>query len=464
MIFNIDLRHSESIAFKDDNGLVLTYEELAEIIQSSHGMLSERGLVFILAHNDVPTATFLLSCLEKGWVPLLLNSNIDELLLDEYILKYKPNAIFSCNVEKYSWSLECLQEKKWFEYTIFILNQENHELNTNLSLLLPTSGSTGSPKLVRHSYENLRISAESVSDFFNFTPNDIGLATLPIYYTMGLSVMNSLLAAGSQVRLSNYSITDREFWNVLKSEDISVFTGVPYSFDVLFKMRFERIKIPSLRIISQGGGKLSDAVWEKLVIYAEENNLQFIPTYGQTEGTARMSFLDSKYTNTKKGSIGKAIPNGSFEIWDELDRPIEEMVATGELIYKGGNVTLGYAEDLNDLKKGDERFGILRTGDIVRRDVDGFYYILGRSKRFLKIFGLRISLDEVEFLVKNNFQIDCYCTGSDQLLEIYVNREDLLEEIKSWLVKKINLFHNVVQVNYIDEIPRNNVGKVIFKS
>jgi len=464
MIFNIDLRQSGSIALKDDNGLVLTYEELAKIIQGSHGMLSERSLVLILAHNDVPTASFLLSCLEKGWVPLLVNSNIDELLLNEYILKYRPNAIFSGDVEKYSRLLKCLQKKKWFDSSIFILNQEKHELNRNLSLLLPTSGSTGSPKLVRHSYDNLRISAESVSEFFKFTPSDVGLATLPIYYTMGLSVVYSLLSAGAQVRLSNYSITDREFWNVLKSEEVSVLTGVPYSFDLLFKMRFERIKIPSLRIISQGGGKLSDAVWEKLVIYAEQNNLQFIPTYGQTEGTARMSFLDSKYTNTKKGSIGKAIPNGSFEIWDALDRPIEEMVATGELIYKGGNVTLGYAEDLNDLKKGDERFGILRTGDIVRRDVDGFYYIIGRSKRFLKIFGLRISLDEIELLIKNHFQIDCYCSGSDELLEIYVNREDLLEEIKFWLVKKINLFHNVVQVNYIVEIPRNNIGKVIFKS
>jgi long-chain acyl-CoA synthetase len=464
MIFNIDLRHSDSIALKDDNGFVLTYGELARVIQGSQGILSERSLVLILARNNASTISFILSCLEKGWVPLVVNSNTDELLVNEYISKYKPNAIFSINVEKYSLNLDCFQKKKWFDSSILILNQVNHELNSDLSLLLPTSGSTGSPKLVRHSYDNLRISAESVSEFFKFTPNDVGLASLPIYYTMGLSVVTSLLAAGAQVRLSNYSITDREFWNVLKSEEISVFTGVPYSFDVLFKMRFERMKIPSLRIISQGGGKLSDVVWEKLVNYSEQNNLKFIPTYGQTEGTARMAFLDSEFTSAKKGSIGKAIPNGSFEIWDEHDRPIEEMVATGELIYKGGNVTLGYAENINDLKKGDERFGILKTGDIVRRDIDGFYYILGRSNRFLKIFGLRISLDEVELLVKNNFQIDCYCSGSDELLEIYVNREDLLEEIKAWLVKKIQLFHNVVQVNYIVEIPRNNVGKVIFKS
>ena len=228
-------------------------------------------------------------------------------------------------------------------------------------------------------------------------------------------------------------------------------------------MRFERVKIPSLRIVTQGGGKLSDILWDKLVSYAVSNNVQFIPTYGQTEGSARMSYLDSHYTLSKKGSIGKAIPNGTFEVWDSQGNPIPQTEAEGELIYKGGNVTMGYAENLSDLIKGDERQGVLHTGDIVRRDVDGFYYIVGRSKRFLKIFGLRISLDEVELLLKNNFELDCYCSGTDEMLIVYINRENVLSDVKSWLSQKLNLFHQAIEVKYIPEIPRNDTGKVIFK-
>jgi acyl-coenzyme A synthetase/AMP-(fatty) acid ligase len=464
MIFNIDKKNPQTISLIDDNGIILTYGKLAEIIRDSKFLLPERSLIFILSKNDIATATFLLSCLENRWVPLLINSEVDENLLNDYIVKYKPNVIFSNGEKRHVFSKEIVEEKNWLNHSYCTLQTEKHLLYENLSLLLPTSGSTGSPKLVRHSYENLTISSESVSRFFDFKTIDIGLASLPIHYTMGLSVMNSLLFSGAQVRLSNYSMTDKEFWSILKNENITILTGVPYSFEVLLKMRFDRMKIPSLRMISQGGGKLSDVLWDKLVNYSELNNLKFIPTYGQTEGTARMSFLGSEYTRSKKGSIGKAIPNGSFEIWDEKGSCIEDKLATGELVFKGGNVTLGYAESLFDLQKGDERLGVLRTGDIASRDSDGFYYIIGRSKRFVKLFGLRISLDEIELLVKNNFQVDCYCSGTDELLELYVEREDLLEEIKYWLSRKINLFHSVIKVHFIQELPRNSAGKVIFKS
>jgi acyl-coenzyme A synthetase/AMP-(fatty) acid ligase len=462
MIFDIDLKPQESLAIKDDSGFEITYGQLSKHIQESLVTLPKRSLVLVLACNDTATATFILTCLEHQWVPLVINEDTDAQLIDKYVIDYHPSAIFSSQTKLNTLKIDFLNQTHWFDKSIYVLNEKKHNLFPNLSLLLPTSGSTGSPKLVRHSYENLSFSALNVSKLFAITPKDVGMAILPIYYTMGFSVLTSHLHAGAQVRLSKYPLTDRGFWDALKNDNISILTGVPYTFEVLFKMRFERVRIPSLRIITQGGGKLSEILWQKLTSYAESNQVQFIPTYGQTEGTARMAYLESGYVTSKSGSIGKPIPNGTFEIWDNNGNPIEEKEAEGELVYKGGNVTLGYAECEDDLNKGDERFGLLPTGDIVRRDVDGFYYIIGRNKRFLKIYGLRISLDEVENLIKNNFELDCYSEGSDEVLVVYIDSKYLISDVKMWLSHKINLFHHAIEVRFVESIPRNSFGKVVF--
>jgi acyl-coenzyme A synthetase/AMP-(fatty) acid ligase len=199
-----------------------------------------------------------------------------------------------------------------------------------------------------------------------------------------------------------------------------------------------------------------------LVAYAAAKNIEFIATYGQTEGTSRMAYLDSAKATTKQGSIGKAIPGGSFEVWDENDRLISSIEKEGELVFKGGNVTLGYAENQSDLLLGDLRNGVLKTGDVVRRDAEGYIFIVGRMKRFLKIYGLRISLDETELLIKNKFDIDCYAAGDDNSLKIYVTDVLLMGEIKSWLSTTINLFHQAIEVIHIEKIERNAAGKIIF--
>lgn len=458
MIYNLDSANSESIAFVDDKNITVTYGELVQFIASTSVLLPSRSLVFILGDNTTPVASFFCTCIENMWVPLLLNKDIDDALLEVYLDKYKPKAIFSN--DKKTFDNEVLLE--WDDYKLYNYSQELSLLHQDLSLLLPTSGSTGSPKLVRHSYQNLSFSAKSVSEFYKLTANDVGLALLPIYYTMGLSVITSHLQVGAKVVLTNYPLTDRNFWTILKEQSITVLTGVPYTFEVLFKMRFERVSLPSLRIITQGGGKLSEHLWDALANYADTKKIEFIATYGQTEGTARMAYLESSKATTKKGSIGKAIPGGVFEIWDENDNPITSEEQTGELIYKGLNVTLGYADNSEDLLLGDLRNGILKTGDVVKRDSEDYIFIIGRMKRFLKIYGLRISLDETELLIKNNFHIDCFAAGDDNLLKIYVTEESVKDEIKTWLSGKINLFHQAIEVFYIEKIERNSSGKIIF--
>lgn len=166
------------------------------------------------------------------------------------------------------------------------------------------------------------------------------------------------------------------------------------------------MELPSLRTMTQAGGKLSRNLQEQYGTYAKERGIRFVVMYGQTEATARISYLPYKECLNKTGSIGIAIPDGKLSIWDEAGEEVKEANVQGELVYKGKNVTLGYAKSMEDLKNGDERGGILRTGDMGYFDEDGYFYVCGRRDRYRKIYGNRVSLDEIENLVRTGLSIE----------------------------------------------------------
>ncbi|MFD2201830.1 AMP-binding protein [Shivajiella indica] len=461
MFLDLQLFPEDKIALIDDKKEPISFKKLIEKSEDFYSKIRKRTLVFILADNSIESFVAYYSCLSNGIVPLLLNYKIDADLLTKLITKYEPECLFFPKTR-----LEELSYDPLLEYEDFVLVKTGFNetpLNSQLALLLPTSGSTGSPKLVRHSLGNLEFSATTVGQVFSIGPDDVAIAFLPMYYTMGLSVINSHLKAGAKVVLTNRSLTDREFWNTMREEKVTSFTGVPYSFEILDKLRFSRMQLPDLKIITQGGGKLKEDLFEKFALLAEEKNVKFIPTYGQTEGSARMAFLSPEKVLEKKGSIGKAIPSGYLSVINDNGDELKEsgVSVEGEMIYKGPNVTMGYAENIEDLLKGDENFGFLKTGDIVRRDEEGYFFIIGRKKRFLKIFGLRVSLDEIEGLVKSRFHVECVCSGSDDQLIIAVNDPENHQKVKEYVSSKTGLFHGVIQVVYQAEFKRNETGKII---
>lgn len=456
----IDKRDPANIAAIDDQGQQISYGELVAFCKEVKKKVRERAIVFHFSENTVAAVAFYVGCMQSGIVPLLLSPQTDAGLIQELADKYKPNYIIFPEKLTSLFEGEVILEKG--HYKLIKTPQPLHQIADNLSLLLPTSGSTGSPKLVRHSYQNVESSAANVAQFFNLNAADRAFAFLPMYYTMGLSVINSHLKAGASVLLVTASMTDAKFWSILKEGGATSITGVPYSFEILKKMRFFRMKLPNLKIITQGGGKLSEELYEDCVKFATDNNLLFIPTYGQTEGTARMAFLNPNFVATKKGSIGKAIPNGILSIVDEFGKETFEGIASGEMVYRGENVTLGYANGLEDLNLQDQRHGILPTGDLVRRDEDGFYFIVGRKSRFLKLYGIRIALDEVEKLVSKAFGVECVCGGNDQKMIVLTTKPFIEKEISDFIVQKTGLFHQSFSVEYGSIIPRNETGKVIF--
>ena len=459
MFLDLDRKPQDALAVKDDSGKVLSYGELVGFANEFKSAFPKRTLIFVLAENSIDSLLGFIGALSAGIVPLVLSKKTESQLLERLKDMYRPEFVWAPN--EMGGDLDYTPVFRSGTYSLFATGMTAPLMHEELSMLLPTSGSTGSPKLVRHNYRNIESNARNVAEMFHITPDVKTMAVLPMHYTMGLSVITSHLYAGAETFLSGRSLLDKKFWDTMKQERITSFTGVPFSYEILHKIRFFRMDLPDLRIITQGGGKLDENIFRECCEYAEKNGKQFIATYGQTECTARMAFLSPELASAKVGSIGKAEPNGMLSIVDENGVETFEGEATGEMVFRGENVTMGYALGKEDLLKGDENHGVRYTGDIAYRDGDGCYYIVGRKSRFLKIFGLRIGLDEVESLIKSNFDTDCVCGGDDECLEVHITNGNISDQVLEFVVEKTHLYHGSIKVVIVDEIKRNETGKAI---
>ena len=457
MFLNLDKKRKDRVAVIDDSGKSITYGEICDFLILFGKHLPSRSLIFILSENRIGSLLGYTSALSNKIVPLILSAKTEHDLVFNLFEQYRPQYLWLPDELVSSFKGEVVFQA--WDYSLVKTGYPSILLNEALSLLLPTSGSTGSPKLVRHSYRNIEANADNVCRLFNLTEDEKAMAILPMHYTMGLSVITSHLFAGATVLLSARSLLDKGFWAMLK--EATSFTGVPYSYEILMKMRFTKMDLPKLRTISQGGGKLSPETFQALATYAFEKGKRFIATYGQSECTARMAYLPAELALTKTCSIGYAEPGGKLSILGKDGYESFSGEAEGEMVYRGENVTLGYAETIADLMKGDENHGVIHTGDLARRDADGCYFIIGRLKRFLKVFGLRISLDEIETMIKGQYHVDCYCKGDDQKLTILVTNPKMVEVLPGFIEEKTNLFHKNVEVQVVDVLLRNEAGKVI---
>lgn len=458
MFLKMDTKNADKVAIIDSDGELVTYGDIVAFSKAFYETINERALVFILCNNCVGAAIGYLSAMSNRVVPLMLAASMDKELLEELIRVYKP---------RYIWKPITMAENEnivfeGYGYALVATGMNGYPLYEDLSLLLTTSGSTGSPKLVRHSYENLESQARNISTFFELDGTERPMVDLPINYTMGLSVLNSHLYAGATLLLTSLNPLSPKYWEFLKTNQVTSLTNVPYYYEILKKLRFFRMDLPSLRVISQGGGRLSDELYRECAEYAHNTGRKFIPTYGQTEGSARMAYLPPEFACKKCGSIGKAIPGGKLYPVDEEGHEITTPGEIGEMVYEGPNVTLGYAQCGEDLLLGDERKGVLYTGDMVKRDEDGFFYIVGRKKRFLKLWGYRVGLDECENIIKSQFDVECACVGDDTCMIIYVTTEQFHEEIKHYIAEKTNINSGSFRVKSIEKLPRNEAGKILY--
>ena len=443
-----------NIAIKSDKGEEMTYEQLQNDANKIKNSLNQGRLAFCLCSNTIASIVGYVAFVQGKVATVLLDAEKDQELLENLRRVYHPNYVWA-PIGKVKGEEMC----EYKGYALYKCSDIEIPINPNLSLLLTTSGSTGSPKLVRLTQKNLRSNADSIAEYLNITSTERPVTSLPMYYSFGMSVINSHFVKGATLLLTDKNVFQKDFWEFLKQEHATSIAGVPYTYEMLKRLRFFKMDLPDLKTMIQAGGKLNAAIAKEYIEFSMENGKVFIVMYGQTEASPRMSYLPFTKAQEKYASIGIAIPRGRFSIRDEKDNEINSPDIDGELIYMGDNVCMGYAECTEDLAKGDENHGILYTGDIARKDKDGFYYITGRMKRFVKVWGNRINLDAIEQMTKPIIE-DCACIGSDDHVQIFITDGSKKDEVQEYLAEKMKLNYRAFTVKVVPDIPKKVSGKV----
>ncbi|MGV9718637.1 AMP-binding protein [Rhodococcus pyridinivorans] len=418
----------------------VTYSDLADRVHRATARLGNtRRLVLIAGANEIDVLVVYLAALLAGH-PVLLAPGDHPAAFEGLIAAYRPDVVV-----------------RSIDGTVTIEERGDgsaHVLHPDLALLLSTSGSTGSPKLVRLSHRNVQSNAESIAEYLDIRSTDRAVTTLPMCYCYGLSVIHSHLLRGAAVILTSRSVTDPAFWELFRDHRGTSFAGVPYTFDLLDRFGFDELDLPDLRYITQAGGRLSPDRVRAYTQSGRERGWDFFVMYGQTEATARMAYLPPELASDYPQSIGRAVPGGSFRLEPIPDAPD----GTGELIYTGPNVMLGYAHTPEDLGLGDVLEGELRTGDLARQIDGGVYEVVGRRSRFVKIFGLRIDLQQVESTLAEQGLTACCVGGTDDMIVAVEGASDL-EAIRSASARACGLPVAAVRVCLVDELPRTGTGK-----
>ena len=446
-------------------GIRLTYAELGvrvdELADRLRAAVGDRRLVFLAPGPDIQAVLLYLGCLRAG-LPVCL-AEPQSAPLARLTQAYGPALVLAPDTlaTPDGWTAGASPAPGYV--AAHADRPTALPLHPDLALLLTTSGSTGSPKLVRLAARNLESNARRIGEYLGLDRNERAVQSLPIYYSYGLSVLNSHLVAGASVVLTPHSFMRPEFWRDADEHEATSFAGVPYMYETLHRLRFEPARHPSLRTYTQAGGALRPDLVAHFHARAAQAGARLVVMYGQTEATARISYVPPERLSEKPGTIGVAIPGGRLRV-----EPLEGGAGGGaaELVYEGENVMLGYAETAADLALGDMLHGVLRTGDLGTVDGDGYFSVVGRLKRFAKLFGRRVSLEDVERELESAFPVRAIATEAGERLRIAVAADgDLRDDaVVSHLAKFLAVPPTAIVLRRLAELPLTSTGKKDYKA
>ena len=449
-LFGKKLTSQNQVALINENESI-SYRELIKQSDKIKKEIESNSIVLLIADNS--------SAFVVGYVAFLskektINILVDNSFSDEFIVKiiktYKPNYIYVSKTKKYF-------EKKYkniLDYDSYIVFKTSFfihkELNFKNFLLLSTSGTTQSPKFVRLSQENLEDNTLKIANHLNIKKNHTTITTMPMGYSYGLSILNTHLFKGAKIVLNKSTILEKIFWEKIIKHNVNSFGGVPEFYEFLKRIDFQKNLYTSIKYLTQAGGKLQEETLKYFGNICKKKKIKFYVMYGQTEASPRMSLLNWKMFFKKINSIGKPLKGYKMNLVSKNKKLIKKNNQEGEIVFRGKNVSLGYAKSLKDLRTGDINKKILYTGDIAYRDNDNYYYITGRKKRFIKLFGKRFDLKEIEiFLLSHGIKVRCNLNDSKLTLNLYNNFQKM-QFIKDLLHRhlKINQNYIVIKKNY----------------
>ena len=422
--------------------LVLRADDFALGIRARLPTSITRPLVLLEAVNEPTSIIAYLGLLRAGWPVILVaeGGGADDSGIVE---TYAPNVIVRRRSQ--GWQVD-------------LAAHDAVEMHPDLAVLLSTSGTTGAAKLVRLSAQNLQANATAIASYLDVCTDDRAITTLPFHYSYGMSVLHIHLLRGAGLVLSEGSLVDPDFRALAQRTGVTSLALVPTQFELFETTTW----LPQLRYITQAGGRLDPVLARRFAEMATAEGWRLFIMYGQTEAGPRMSYLPPRDAADWFHTIGRPIPGGSFRLIDAAGAEICQPGVPGELIYEGQNVMLGYALGRTDLaaSAGPQ---ILHTGDIAERLDNGYYRIVGRASRFIKLFGLRIGLDEVETHLRNEGH-RVYASGTDARLVLFVQDEPGREELRTALAKRLKLPVSTVLVEPLQEVPLLASGKVDYRA
>ena len=416
----------------------VTYKELGKIVEELIDACSTFRSAVLVFEQNIYCVAFYLACLISKKLVILLDPHSTQSdvihiadVFNVSLIAGHSEIESSCFSHIYS---KC-------EFNIYHTGYKITACpHPELAILVNTSGSTSAPKFVKLSYDNLICNTKQITRYLPINSDSFAGPPPPFSYVYGLSVLNTHLAMGGQIALCNDSVISKEYWNFVLSLDVTNINGVPYYYEVINKLNFYANLKKKLKFLTQAGGRMSDLVRERLI--SEFINSQIFIMYGQSEATARISYLPYNKIREKCGSVGIAVDGGKLS------------VDQNEIIYEGNNIYRGYAYSANDLTKLED-IGKLHTGDLGYLDDEGYLYITGRKSRFIKLPGKRLSLDDCERQL-TNYGYECAIVQIDDKMKIYVVGNCSKKEVSQIL----GLSSIYFDLFYVQELTRTINGKI----
>lgn len=438
-------QHGERTALVHPDGRTLSYQALADLVaQQAATLRSEhRQLVLLGLQAELDAIVAYLACLQAGHAVMVVDPAHGSLCASLQ-RTYQPGLLWLDT------RTAPVRTSSWAHPPVI--------LAPDLALVLSTSGSSGSPKCVMLSHQGLQANAEAIVHYQGIQPEDRALLPLPLFYIYGLSVLHAQLQAGASMVLGQHSLAHEATYDRLRDLKVTSLVTVPLSFQMLEQMGFRQRALPHLRCITQAGGKLHADTVRRYAAWARAEGKRMVVMYGQTEAGPRMSWLPPELAEAHPDAIGRAIPGGTLSLVDDQGHEIQQDQVEGELVYRGPNVMLGYAGSLHDLAH-PSRPDRLHTGDLAYRDAHGLFHITGRRSRFAKLYGKRLSLDDVENHLRGQ-GVEAHCISDDRQLVVFTRGTALPEAARLALAQHFQIAHTDVTTRTVSDWPTLSSGKI----
>lgn len=425
-----------------ESGESITHAHLIEAVERRIGELREygRSVAFLGIRPTIATVVDILAMVELEITTALIDPGLDSSIFGAWIDTYRPELVFGLG-----------RDDRADDPAGGDASAEPRD-----TILLATSGSTGNPKFVRLSQDNLASNARQIAAALRIDASHRAFGHLPLFYSYGLSILTSHLLVGASVVLTGVSAIRPEFWQALKDHEVTSLPGVPYHFEMYRRMKLTERDLPHLRDVTQAGGRLNPERIREFHHGLSKRGVRLWIMYGQTEATARISVLPADELEGHIGSVGYPLPGGTIEIDDPDD------TGAGEIVYCGPNVMLGYAEARADLNIGDTLTGRLPTGDIGRLDADGRLWVTGRSKRIAKVVGVRVNLDDIELRLATT-GLTLAVVDSERGITVFYEADAEIDGLAKTCQRLLNLPPRTVDIIRVDRLPTTTAGKISYQ-